>query len=211
MELTFELLLTADDPRLKEVSRIYIQSFPADERKPFQLLKQQVSSGKSRLWIATANGEVLLMALYSQLSNPDFSLLEYMAVSPKARNQQVGSQFLAFLLNQFRDSGQYLLLEIEHPEQGDNQPQRKKRLDFYLSNGAYLLQNVPYKLPSFGSIQPIDMLLLIAPQYGNGQIPGALVQSLARSIYTDLYGKKPHNTDLASFIDKIPENVHLMR
>lgn len=209
MEVHFLRIDSPTDPYIKDVERIYTASFPAEEQKPFFLLKQQVAQGKSQLWIGIAQGKVSLMAIYSGLAHPDFYLLEYMAVLPEARNQQMGSQFLKFLFNRLRNTRQHLLFEIEHPAHGDNRPQRKKRLDFYLRNQAFLLKDVPYKLPSFGAIQPIEMLLLVGPYAGSEELTGDLVKALIRSIYTDLYGKKDDNLDLASFIDLIPEKIQL--
>lgn len=114
---------------LRRLKRLYKQAFPANERKPWQLLLRLARAGKSQLLAALdEQGDFCGLAICHFWD--DVCLLDYFAVEEKQRNRGLGAEFLGLLQQRF--AGRRLLLEIERPgAPGCNKAICLRRQEFY--------------------------------------------------------------------------------
>lgn len=150
------------------------------------------------------------MALLWDFSNTDFTLLDYMAVSEKHRNNHFGTKMFNFLVDKVKGNHKFLLLEVENYLFGNNREQRKKRVNFYLKNGSYLLDNVPYVLPSLDNLLPLEALLMIAPKYKSAHLKKSEIENLIKCLYLEIYEKSENDALLVSVLKNIPNKINLV-
>ena len=114
----------------KEIKKIYINSFPRDERFPFWLLKY-CSKEKNVLFnVILDNNKAIGMEYTIRYEN--IAYLMYLAISEKQRGKGYGSKILKDLLKKYET----IILSIERPNNNldDTKKVRKK---FYLRNGFF--------------------------------------------------------------------------
>ncbi len=112
--------------------RLYRSAFPRNERKPFAVIRRMFREGKGDVWCVLAQGRFVGMA--TTVNGRDLVLIDYFAISEKQRGKGVGKAALDCLRSLYPNKG--VFLEIESPERpGLDQPQRKKRKEFYLNCG----------------------------------------------------------------------------
>ena len=130
--------------------RVYMEAFPASERKPFSMIVQMSKAGKTDIWCLTEDG--VFRGLAITINSPELVLLDYFAVAKPSRGQGVGHGALAAILAQYEDRG--VFLEIEDPElPGEDQPLRRRRKAFYRSCG---LEDLGVRAVLFGV--PMELL-----------------------------------------------------
>ncbi len=136
------------------VMNLYDTAFPADEKKPWQMILDKRREGFTEIYaIVSDDGEFLgeMIAVKSE----NIVLLDYFAISPDHRGNGIGSEALKLLFDKY--SGSRVVIEIEscYVPCG-NSEQRKKRKDFYLRAGMnddgvrVKLFGVEMELMSFG-------------------------------------------------------------
>lgn len=112
--------------------RLYLEAFPAAERKPITMILQKSRQGKTDIWCLDRGGK--FMGLGITINGPQLVLLDYFAVQKDCRGQGVGAKALDLLQRQYSDRG--FFLEIESTlEPAPNAQQRARRKRFYLSCG----------------------------------------------------------------------------
>ena len=110
------------------VHHLYHRAFPHYERKPFAVIRRMRRAGKTDVWVLRQNGHFAGLAI--TINGDNLILIDYLAVSEKARGQGVGSAALHALADSYPGCG--LFVEIESPfEPGDDQPVRQRRRAFY--------------------------------------------------------------------------------
>jgi len=114
------------------IYRLYQAAFPASEKKPFSMIRAMYNKGKSDVWYCVENGK--FSGLVITINGPDKILLDYLAVAKKRRGQGIGSKMLKKMREQYTGKGVFLEIEIVD-EAADNYEERKRRKQFYLSNG----------------------------------------------------------------------------
>lgn len=112
--------------------RLYQSAFPANEKKPFSMIRSMHKKGKSDVWYCERNGK--FAGLVITINGPEQVLLDYLAVAKKRRGQGVGSEMLQAMRKQYEGRGVFLEIEIVD-ENAENFEERKRRKQFYLSNG----------------------------------------------------------------------------
>ncbi|MDO9037349.1 MAG: GNAT family N-acetyltransferase, partial [Lutibacter sp.] len=188
---------------------IYQEAFPPSEQQPLSKISERIAAGKSQLFVGIIDEEVICMALLWDFNNTDFTLLDYMAVSEKHRNNHYGSKLFNFLVDKVKSNQKFLLLEAENYFFGDNREQRKKRINFYLKNGAYLLDNVSYVLPSLDKSLPLEAQLMIAPKYKSPHLKKSEIENLIKRLYFEIYEKSENDELLVSVLKEIPNKISL--
>lgn len=188
---------------------IYLDSFPENERQSLSLVKKRIEDGKSLLFVGITADEVVAMALVWEFKQLDFVLLDYMAVKSKYRNFKIGSQFLANLKNRLGEKNKTIVLEVEHPNFGDNKTDRVKRIEFYLRNGALIIDDFIYLLPPLDNTTPTEMVLMVIPVQKTRRYKKSEIHELVTALYKELYLRKDSDSLLNSFIHKIPETITL--
>ena len=112
----------------KAIEQIYEESFPANEKFKFSILKQCSKSNNVHLSCILLNDEVIGMQFTVALPN-DITYLMYFAIKEQFRCQKLGSK----ALQQLVASSNNILLCIERP--CDEITESRKF--FYLRNGFY--------------------------------------------------------------------------
>ncbi|MCI8484356.1 MAG: GNAT family N-acetyltransferase [Lachnospiraceae bacterium] len=141
----------SSQPQLTKIETLYLSAFPAQERKPFSLLVQKSLEGIVEL-LAIEDEKNGFLGLAITVLHKNLVLLDYFAIDPKLRGQNIGSQTLRLLKERY--ASKELILEIEDPrEPSPNQAERIRRKSFYLKNEMKVM---PYPVDLFG----VKMLIL---------------------------------------------------
>ena len=128
---TFMKLIKSRKPRnLMNIYRLYLKSFPKNERKPFPfILLKQWRGTTEVLSLKNSKGEFLGLAITALQNN--LALIAYFAISRE------------------RYSDKKIFLEIENTEtESENKEERKRRKNFYLKNG---MLEMPFIINFFGT------------------------------------------------------------
>lgn len=121
--------------------RLYLQAFPAAERKPWAMIRKMYHKGTTDIW-CLMQGEAFA-GLAITINSPDIILLDYFAVKKSCRGQGVGTAALKAILQRYRDKG--FFLEIESTlEETQDRPMRLRRKRFYLSCGLQELHTTAH-------------------------------------------------------------------
>ncbi|HEY9170295.1 MAG TPA: GNAT family N-acetyltransferase [Lutibacter sp.] len=208
--LTFKQIHSIKDSYYDGAMIIYKESFPPSELQPLSKISERIIPGKSQLFVGIIEEEVICMALLWDFNNTNFTLLDYMAVSEKHRNNNFGSKLFNFLVDKVISNHKFMLIEAENYLYGENREQRKKRINFYLKNGSYLLGNVPYMLPPLDNSAPLEMQLMIAPKYKIGTLKKSEIENLIKRLYCVIYEKSENDALLVAVLKKIPNKITLL-
>ena len=116
----------------EKIREIYMEAFPKQERKPFGILKRSVKRGKVELFAAWEGTDLLGFTAVIPFEN--MVMVDYLAVSAKARGKGTGSQLMEEVCGHY--TGKKVVLLIERlDDQAENAAQRQARRRFYLKNG----------------------------------------------------------------------------
>jgi len=206
-KLTFRQISNVNDIHFEKAIYIYNDSFPSNEKQPLSLIKKRITDKTSSLFTGLINDKVVCMALLLDCEDLEFVLLDYMAVEKEYRNNKLGTSLFKFLTDNIKSLNKYMIIESENNLFGNNKVQRKKRINFYIRNGAYLLKEIPYILPSLDGTIPTEMLLMISPKYRNDFIEFEIIKKLILYIYTNVYGKEENDDLLISILKNTSEKI----
>ncbi len=116
----------------KKIKQLYMEAFPACERKPFTVIKYKYHKKADDVWMLEENGEFVGLAI--TMNGLDMVLLDYFAIDEDKRGKGYGSKALKLLQEKYADYR--FFLEIERTDvEADNLAERKRRKTFYLQNG----------------------------------------------------------------------------
>ena len=188
---------------------IYLNAFPSNERHSVKTIEERLDAGKSQMFVGLNEGKVITICLLFNLSDSEFILLDYMAVSNEFRGKGIGGKFLRYLTKLLKKINKYLVLEVENPEHGDNKEQRKSRIEFYKKNGAVKLKDVRYILPALDGKSPTEMNLMVLPEYHDITMKKETVRKLILELYKEVYGREEDDPLLNSFLGDLPEIITL--
>ena len=189
---------------------IYTESIPASERQTVETLKERVSFGKEKLYVASVDGRVALMALLYPLEGTQFVLLDYMAVKAEHRKCGLGSEFLRKVYEIAGLKNKLLICEVEDPKTGADKETCQRRVYFYRKNGAKILKHVRYVLPPLQGDTPTDMILLVISN--NNRLlwlAGDAIKEVVVQIYSEIYGRSEADPLLAPVMTSIAPHVGL--
>lgn len=128
------------------IKKLYIDSFPANERAPFYMLKRRAKQGKADLWCIY--DEKLFVGMAYVVSYNNLSYLFYFAIEKSLRGMHYGTRALKTIFRLYEKNKIFLALE-DWKEEADNKEERLKRHDFYLRAG---LKDIPYYLKEVNMI-----------------------------------------------------------
>lgn len=117
----------------ERIRKLYLEAFPEEERKPFELMVNKSEEGQVELLsIESDSGSFLGMAIMVQ--DRDLALLDYFAISPECREGGTGGAALQMLKKRYAD--QRFFVEIESTlKVSAEEDMRIRRKHFYLRNG----------------------------------------------------------------------------
>ena len=161
-----------DNENLSEIKNLYVEAFPAAERKPFDMIIKKRDEGFCEI-LAIENDIGLFCGLAITVKYKDMVLLDYFAVLPGVRGGGIGSAVLGMLKERY--AGKCFFLEIETVfEDAPNIEQRIRRKDFYLRNAMkpmnFIVDLIGVHmeiLTSGGDISYDDYYLLYDGVFGN--------------------------------------------
>lgn len=190
---------------------IDVDAFPANERFPVELLKEEIDKGVEQLYLGYQENEVVFMALLWPLKDTEFILLGDMATKKSHRGQGIGTAFLNKIRQDLREKNKFILLEVENPDRGSEREEKGRRVAFYRRVGAQVMQGVRYVLPPLdGSSISTEMLLMVFPEYRNDTIAAKIVKEAIAQIYRELYGRDRDDPVLNDFIHDIQDPIFLV-
>ncbi len=140
---------------LAEIEQLYIESFPAQERRNFASVRRllEMKHVPFKIIAATENGN--LVGFLSYWDFVEFRYVEHFAVDAKLRGRGCGSE----LLSHFIDAGGKIpiILEVESP---DNDMARR-RVDFYMRHCFIIWKRVCYMQPPYEvGYEPLELKLM---------------------------------------------------
>lgn len=127
---------------LEFVEKLYIESFPANERRPVLELHHVMQDDKRFEVFLLVNEEEVRVGFITIWNFEYFLFIEHFAISPEQRNNGSGTQSLVAL---FRETKLPLVGEIELPESSDFAARRYR---FYKKNG-FEVWDMEYAQPPY--------------------------------------------------------------
>ncbi|WP_050182077.1 GNAT family N-acetyltransferase [Domibacillus robiginosus] len=128
-----------NDDLWQDASPLYMEAFGDKGAKPVKIIKNMFTQGIAELHVAYDESAAVAMALTGKLALDRVMIIDYLAVSPKKRDQGLGKHFVDYLRKKAGDEGyQKLIIEAESEETPDN----KRRIHFWQSCGFVLTEYV---------------------------------------------------------------------
>jgi ribosomal protein S18 acetylase RimI-like enzyme len=175
MELEFRIIKIEHKPDLEFVERLYIESFPRNERRPISELHHLIEHEKDFHVYVVANKDNDRVGFFTYWSFSHYIYAEHFAVNPEFRNTGIGKKIMEFLLASFKRP---IILEVETP---DNEI-AKRRISFYERLGFTPWYNYEYMQPPYEKeFDPVPMTLMT-----HGDIS---LDSNFENIKSDIYKK----------------------
>ena len=149
MIVRLERIQTAGHGYFDHILKLYVDSFPKEERREISSLPGILHFSKMHFCAVLAGDELSGMVVYWKFDR--YLYIEHLAVIPGKRRAGIGSQ----VLNLLQKEGYPILLEVEIPFDEAS----KKRVGFYTRAGFSLL-DVSYIQPPYRmGEQPLPMNL----------------------------------------------------
>ena len=206
-KLSFHQISNINDIYFEKAITIYDESFPSNEKQPLSLIRKRVTENISSLFVGLFNDKVACMALLWDFKDLEFMLLDYMAVDKEHRNNKIGANFFKYLSDTINTCNKHMIIEAENYLFGNNRELRKKRINFYIKNGAFILRDIPYILPSLDGTVPTEMCLMISPRYKNECMDFEKIEKLIKYLYINLYNKTENDALLISILKNTPRTI----
>lgn len=208
-ELVLKRLERSSESEFSDLSRLYIEAFPENERKPLSTLHQMLATEGYSFFLAVVNEAVVGFAIVRALSG-DALLLEYMAVAQDQRRRGFGKRIVLAISEAVHAPQKTLLLEVEsdHVESPDR-ALRTRRKSFYRSLGAKEIANLSWVMPPVMSTPPPPMEML-AFAGAASVISRDQVRQWLSSIYVHVYGQRGNDPRIHTMLANLPEKVLLV-
>jgi GNAT superfamily N-acetyltransferase len=131
------MLIEHPKSRFEEIYKVYVEAFPAIERRTREGQEQVFDNPAYQIRIIEEQGEVLAFLGYWEL--PGCVFLEHLATLEKSRGKGYGKQLVEEVL---KETPKPVFLEIEPVTKDDPMTERRagfyQRLGFYLNDFDYL-------------------------------------------------------------------------
>jgi GNAT superfamily N-acetyltransferase len=193
-----------------EAMRIYLDSFPENERRPVASLEREISSEKSRLVIGKIDGKVAFMSLLHPVKGTSFLLCDYMAIAEGYRNLGIGERFLKNVFSILADiEFSYFLGEVENPYL-DKDELKMRRVRFFKRMGMKELKDVRYLLPPLQETHPTEMILMVLCKTEANCLKGEELREILIRIFRNVYGREEDDEILAEILAGVPDKIVLV-
>jgi GNAT superfamily N-acetyltransferase len=189
----------------EQFKNIYLNAFPANERRPVEQLLIDLNSGNYSIYLYLVEEKVVAIASIYTQKNHKLTLLDYFAVEAEQRGKGLGGVFFRGLVEVISGFNKTLLLEVEDPAFGGEFEQKKKRVQFYQKNGAALITNYNYILPDLdGMGQRTPMKIMIAPA---SAINSRDLEYFISGIFENLYFRSKDDQIYLANLENIPDEL----
>ncbi|MBG0747455.1 GNAT family N-acetyltransferase [Planktothrix agardhii] len=208
-QIEFKPIQHLDHPDFESAIALYEQTFPSPGQIPIPWIQEGVLTQKTQLWLGYFQQELALISILYPLPDSNFILLAYLATVPHLRNIKIGSQFLNYLIDLVKKESKTLVLEVEHPDFGDNRELKQRRIAFYKRLGAKELQDIIYIFPALDGTKTTEMILMIIDNSNSENIQKKVIQKLVRELYIEVYHLHP-DQPIFNWIEDIQDNIALI-
>jgi GNAT superfamily N-acetyltransferase len=186
-----------------EAERIYISSFPPEERMEWASLTSAVWDERGRIDLARYQSHVVGFAFTEHLNLAGYHFLSYLAVTNKLRGFGLGGWMLGKLCAAAEHDGRKgIIFDIEHPgatPREEVKQVRHHRVEFYLRHGAYLLSaDWDYRVPL--GHRYVRRHLMALPVNGYKAPCRAELSCIVTLIMTELYRLPTNDSNLQRMI-----------
>lgn len=132
--MRFKKLSRKDKYTYNKFKELYFNAFPKEERRPLFLFWLTSKFGKIDAFALEKDEKFVGLLISTKVK--DIVWVDYLAISPEYRGQNLGSEALENLKEYYSNSR--IFLEVETPlDNVDNYHQRVKRINFYNKNGFH--------------------------------------------------------------------------
>ncbi len=165
---------------MKRAERLYLESFPPEERRPWaQIAHPRKSAGPELLMISDSAGEFAgFMTIWRF---PEFIYVEHFAIEPSRRGTGIGGEAISLLTAR---ETLPVVLEVERPD--PEFPLTEKRIQFYARNGFKILP-FNYIQPPYAPGLPEVPLMLMST------LPSLDPYAVSCTLHSEVYGAKRFN------------------
>lgn len=170
----------SDNQEMQFIKQVYITSFPADERRDFDLVTKLLAEN-SFFNIKVICNESEVLGFISYWNFEDFVYVEHFALDPAKRGGGAGSFTLKELGAQLKLP---IILEVEYPEDENS----RRRIVFYERAGFRLWPEHAYIQPPY-SADSEELSLLLMTQ-GDLELSTRYEEVVAK-IYEQVYQVTP--------------------
>ena len=193
-----------------EFQRIYEDSFPSEERRPFKELITDQHAGNYTMYVSFEKKKVKGIISLFRPSNCKFVLLDYFAVHPEYRSKGMGSGLFKELIAECQKTRKILCLEVEQPLSDDVTDDRCRRISFYRKGGAKVLTNYTYLLPDLDHSGVITkMCLMFVGGTTLVKMERSELAMFIESIFFHLYKRNMENEQLKHNLRELPTELIL--
>lgn len=151
--------LTTLSPDFDAVIKLYILSFPEEERRPVADFRDNVERGGAFSLLA-AYDDRAFVGFVTYWDFPSYRYVEHFAITPDSRGRGYGG----LIVEEIKRAGLPVLLEVEPPVT----EQARRRVRFYERHG-FMLSDLPYAQPTY--------------RPGGEEIPMCLMAANAESLW----------------------------
>lgn len=137
----------------EEIWKIYLDAFPAEERRDIESQEQILKNPSYRLQPLHHNGKVIGFAALWVLKQ--FVFIEHLAIKKSMRGRGHGSHVIENLTTKYPR----IVLEVEPP----NTQSARQRIRFYRERGFHLNPYHHLQPPYQPGLQPVPLLLMTFP------------------------------------------------
>lgn len=117
----------------EKIYSYYLEIFPEDERKPIELIQSSYEKKYTKIIEILYKNEIVGFMLLNKVKDKWYAVLDYLAIFPQYRNNQLGTKALKRLLEQEKENSG-IFIEIEKVGLGKNKEEnllRERRKNFY--------------------------------------------------------------------------------
>lgn len=161
----------------KDLKQIYNSSFPPDERRVWQKMKELLQHSNFILSQVFDNQE--LIGLISIWNLQKFVFIEHFAICESKRSKGMGSQALELVI---AENVKTIIVEVEEPITDD----ARRRIAFYERLGFSVFDGIYYQPPYSPNKNKVKMLLMSFPE----RILPLEFDEIKTRIYREVYQQK---------------------
>ncbi len=166
-----------DTDSLAYIRAVYEYSFPEDERRDFDKVKELLKENGAFRLALIKNGE-MPVGLFAYWQWPDLRYVEHFAVDRNCRGGGIGAEILRTFV-EMADTP--VVLEVEHPDDEIC----SRRIRFYERQGFVLHPDFDYVQPPYDvTKKPLHLYLMT---YGVPDFPDCCLE-IEKRLHTQVYG-----------------------
>lgn len=168
----------SDSKEMSFVERLYIESFPQSERRPFELMIDFYSDPQKPFIITVIKNDDKPIGVFTYWDFDNYIFGEHFAIAPEARNGGVGAESMTIFMSGLDKP---FIIEVELPTTYI----ADRRIGFYQRLGFRLWDKLAYQQPPYiEGYNPIAMYLMTWGKIDMNEV----FPEIKREIYSSVYG-----------------------